>query len=154
MFLIVGTGALARELEGLAAELGLGDRVVFAGFREDVPRVLSACDINALTPVSGESFGIALIEGFCAGLPAVATDVGGVSSVCRDGQTGLLCPPGDHECIARSLSRLLSDAELRDRLARNGKRMALEEFTEEAMIARAEALFREVAGAAPGGGVR
>ena len=145
-FLVIGGGSLGGELSRLAEDAGIADHVIFAGFRTDVPRILSACDVNALTPVSGESFGIALLEGFCAGLPAVATDVGGVRSVCRDRETGLLCRPGDADCVAGAILELLGDSELRTGFARNGRRMVEGEFTEEIMLRRAEALFREVIG--------
>jgi len=143
-FLIIGKGTIEVELRERARETGLAETVVFAGFRKDIPRVLSACDVNALTPVSGESFGIVLLEGFCAGLPAVATDVGGVRSVCRDGETGILCPPGDVDAIADALVKLLSDAELGRQYARNGKRMVEDEFTDERLMENAEALFRRL----------
>ncbi len=143
-FLIVGKGGAAGDIHAMAKSMGLADRVVFTGFRADVPRILSACDVNVLTPTSGESFGIVLAEGFYAGIPCVATDVGGVGAVCRNEETGLLCPAGDSDAVAAALARLLEDGELRGRLARKGREMVDEEFTYDALVERADELFRGV----------
>jgi glycosyltransferase involved in cell wall biosynthesis len=143
-FLLVGEGGEAAHLKELALRDPLVGRVVFTGFRADVPRILSACDLNVLTPVAGDSFPVALLEGAAAGLPAVATDVGGIKGICRDGVTGLLCPPGDVGAIAHSIARLLADPELRERLGRNAFAMIRNEYTEGIMLDKAEALFRRL----------
>ena len=90
---IVGDGPSRPELESLRAELGLGEAVAFRGYQEDVRPFLSAADFFVLSSIS-EGISIALLEAMAAGLPAVATDVGGNREVILQGETGLLTPAG------------------------------------------------------------
>ncbi|MBF6619479.1 MAG: glycosyltransferase [Patulibacter sp.] len=112
--LIVGAGPVEDPagtrpaLEALAAELGIAGAVTFAGRREDVPRVLAACDV-ALLPSDHENLPLALLEYMAAGLPIVATAVGGVPTALADGAYGLLVPPRDPVAIAAALRRTLDE---------------------------------------------
>src|SRR5262249_55707283 len=92
--LLVGDGPLRAVLEALAAPLGVGDRVTFAGYRDRPERFLRLMDVFALTSRS-EGMPLAILEAWAAGLPVVASRVGGIPEVVADGRTGLLFPAGD-----------------------------------------------------------
>ena len=106
VFLIVGDGPLRGELEALTRALGVEKNVIFAGYREDVPRVLSVFDIKVLPSVT-EGFGIAILEAMAMGKPVIATGVGGVKEILKDGETGFLVPPQDPEALSERIIYLL-----------------------------------------------
>lgn len=108
-----------HRLEALAAELGIAERVAFAGHREDVPAVLSQLSLFVL-PSLYEPFGRVLIEAMAAGLPIVASRAGGVPEIVVDGETGLLVTPGDAEALAVAIETVMGDAALAARLAKSG----------------------------------
>ena len=92
----------------MAESLGLAEAVHFLGQRQDVPDLLNAMDIFVL-PSYSEGVSLALLEAMAAGLPVIATAVGGLPEVVEDGVTGLLIPPRDAEALAGALERLLAD---------------------------------------------
>ena len=114
-FVLVGDGDLRPELEAQAAALGLGDRVVFAGHRPDIPAVLAAIDVLCISSTY-EGTPLALFEAMAAGKPIVSTAVDGCREVLTDELTGLLTPPQDPDRLARALVRMRRDADLRQRL--------------------------------------
>lgn len=118
---LVGDGPLRSRLEGLARELGLVNDVAFLGRLppEATRSVLAAADI-ALLPSVQEGSPLAMIEALAAGKPLVASAVGGIPEVVREGETGLLVPPGDAAALADALRRLVEDAPLRARLGSAG----------------------------------
>ena len=117
--LLVGDGPLRRDLERQAERLGLDRRIHFLGVRSDVPAILSAVDVFALTSVS-EAASITLLEAMASGLPVVVTDVGGNPEIVRQGIEGLLVPRGDAVSIAQALLQLLGDAGLARQLGMAG----------------------------------
>ncbi len=143
-FLVVGTPTRGEEFRAepifrLAKELDLGPRLVFAGFRQDIPAVLAAMDVFAF-PSRAEAFGLVLIEAMAAGLPVVSTASDGVLDIVVDGQSGLLVPPQDVAALEKAVLRLLASPELRLELGREGQRRVEELFTAERMVARVEEL--------------
>lgn len=106
--LIVGDGRRRGEMEELAAALGLAGIVHFLGSRLDIPDLLAALDILVL-PSYSEGSGLAVLEAMTAGLPVVASDVGGLREIVRHEDTGLLVPPRQPQTLAHSLARLLAD---------------------------------------------
>jgi glycosyltransferase involved in cell wall biosynthesis len=106
--LLAGDGPLRGELEQTAARLGVADRVRFLGVRGDVPDLLRAADVFALTSVS-EAASLTLLEAMAARLPVVITAVGGNPEIVRDGREGLLVPRGDAPAAAVALLRVLDD---------------------------------------------
>jgi glycosyltransferase involved in cell wall biosynthesis len=114
---VVGTGPLQADLEREARELGIADRVLFTGMRDDVDVLLPAFDVFALSS-RFEGLPIALVEALAAGLPSVVTSVGGVPEVVTHGQEGLVIAPGSAEALADAVGILLSDDGLRRRMAR------------------------------------
>jgi len=144
-FVFVGDGPLRPTLHALAASLGLGDRVVFAGTRADMPRVLSALDVVAV-PSHSEGMSNALLEAMAMALPVVATRVGGNPDVVRDGETGRLVAPRDAADLARVLVELVKDAKARDSLGRAARRHVAGSLSLSGMVARYQELYRGVAG--------
>lgn len=114
---VVGDGPDRGKLEGLAREKGLGERVLFTGFRDDVPRVLSAFDVMVIASVS-EGFPLTAVEAMAAGKAIVATDV---VEVIEDGVTGLVVPAEDPGALKSAVARLLEDEDLRARLGERAK---------------------------------
>lgn len=140
---IFGEGAERGALQALAGTLGIGDRVAMPGWDEDVRARLADFDVLAL-PSRSEGFPLVVPEAMLAGLPVVATPVGGVEEAVRDGETGLLVPVGDAVALAAALSRLAADPPLRAALGAAGRQGARARFTAARMAAAYAALWREV----------
>jgi glycosyltransferase involved in cell wall biosynthesis len=124
---LVGDGpdrpAVERELE----RLGLGGRVTLQGTRDDVPELLASSHVFVLSSHS-EALPVSLLEAMAAGLPVVATQVGGVPELVVDGETGLLVPAGDPPGLAAALQRMVDDPALRARLGAAGRARVEEHF--------------------------
>jgi glycosyltransferase involved in cell wall biosynthesis len=133
-FLIVGDGALRPRLETLAHTLGVHDRVLFVGERTDVPRLLAAMTVFVMPSLS-EGGPYTVLEACAMARPVVATPVGLVPDLIRDGENGLLAPIGDSAALARAVVRLLDDDALRLRLGVAGRRAVHEHHSAEKMIA-------------------
>jgi len=115
-FVLVGDGDLRPALEAQAAALGLGERVLFAGHRTDVPSVLAALDVVCISSTY-EGTPLALFEAMAAGRPIVSTAVDGCREVLEDGRTALLTPTRDPGALAEALLRVLEGTALRRQLA-------------------------------------
>ena len=143
-----GQGPLTPELQRIARDAGVADRVYFVGRipDKDLPAWYHACDAFCLPSVEpAEAFGIVQVEAMACGKPVVCCELGnGVTWVNRDGETGLVVPPADAEALAAALSRLSRDPPLRARLGAQGRRRAFSEFTSEAMAKSTLAVYREV----------
>ncbi len=146
---IAGEGPEGPRLRRLAARLGLGDRVRFAGnvSPADLPPLYRSADAFLLPATSpAEAFGIVLLEAMASGLPCITTEVGtGTSWVVQDGVTGLVVPPSDPAALAGAIRRLAGDAALRARMGAAGRARVEAEFTQERMVQRVEEVYREVA---------
>jgi glycosyltransferase involved in cell wall biosynthesis len=140
-FAIVGEGELRADLECRADELGLTERVLFTGARDDVPDLLASFDVFAF-PSLFEGLCLAVIEAQAAGVPVVATPVGGIRETVIDGETGLLVPPRDPQALAQAIRRLLDDRDLAAKLADEARRRVRERFSVERMVQRTLALYR------------
>lgn len=127
----IGTGALRAELEQRCAALGIGARVHFVGLRNDVADWLSCFDVFVL-PSAWEGVSLALLEAMSAGLPVVATAVGGTPEVVVNGVTGLLVPPGDADALAYALDTLLRDPARQRIMGAAGQQRIYEHFSVEA----------------------
>ncbi len=142
--LLAGDGSLREAGERRAAERGVGARVHFLGMQAEVADVLAASDVFALAS-DWEGTPLAVMEAMAAGLPVVATAVGGVPELVSDGETGLLTLSGDMLAFAEALARLAGDAELRVAMA-NAAQVRSERFSVDAMVAAYAALFERLAG--------
>ncbi|MEA3213641.1 MAG: hypothetical protein QOE70_6698 [Chthoniobacter sp.] len=136
---IAGCGPLEAALRRCAEEQGVTDHVVWAGFREDVPRMMKAFDVFALTSVH-EGFGLVLVEAMAAARPVVATRAGAIPEVVVDGETGFLAEPAQPQQVADALLKL-TDAAVRARLGAAGHRRVLANFTLEQMWRQTDALY-------------
>ena len=127
--ILVGEGEERIRLEALARQLGISDNVVFFGRtnRSDVGSLLKGCEFLVL-PSRSESFGMVLIEAMLVGKTAVATRVGGIPEVLGDGERGLLVDPESAESLARGISRLLDDSQLRTRLSNEVAQWVSQEY--------------------------
>lgn len=145
LFALAGEGPLRAQLEAEAAALGLGDRVVFLGRRNDVPDLLASCDVFVL-PSLYEGTSLAVLEAMAAGCPVVSSAIGGTDELIEDGVSGLLVAPGDAAALAAAIARLLGDPELRASMATRARRHAQADFTREEMARRVEGVYAEVVG--------
>lgn len=141
--LLVGQGELADVLAQEAQMLGISNEIVFAGQRTDVTRVLATLDVFVL-PSRWEGLPNAVLEAMAAGLPVVATKVGGVSEAVIDGMTGLLVPPSDPGSLAQSTIKLLHDTDLRCRMGQAGQDYVRAHFDIGNMVKQTEALYQEL----------
>lgn len=132
--LVVGDGPEREFLQSLAGGLGLAGRVLFIGFRNDVPRLLPLLDV-AVIPSLKEGLSIFCLEALAAGRPVVASAVGGLPELIQHGRTGLLVPPGDSGALARAIVTLLRNRVVADTLGRRGREMVAGRFTREQMLA-------------------
>jgi glycosyltransferase involved in cell wall biosynthesis len=142
-FLMVGGGALRAQLEHEAEALGLRDRIIFTGARRDVPRLLAALDVSVLSSVK-EGMSNTIMESMAAGLPMVATRVGGNAELVIDGETGYLVPPRDPERLAEAIERVLEDPARARAMGRAAQARIAERFSIDAMVASTTALYDEL----------
>jgi len=140
---ILGDGPRRGGLGSLAEQLGVGDSVVFAGEVADVSERLARADVFVLASRS-EGMPISVLEGMAAGLPVVASAVGGVPEIVVDGETGYLVPAGDAKLLAERLESLVQDAGLRTRMGANGFGRVEELFSLETWRSRYLELYRSL----------
>lgn len=136
---LVGDGPLRAEVEARAAALGVADRVVLTGLRRDVPRLLRAFDVFALSS-RWEGLPRVFPQAMAAGLPIVATRVAGAADAIVDGVTGLLVEPGDIEALSRALLAVSQDDARRRQMGAAGL-SRVEEFSAERMVRGLEAIY-------------
>ena len=149
--LVIGDGPLRADAEERARRLGIGDRTVFTGVRGDVPDLLAGMDVLAFSSTR-EGLSIAMLEAMAAGVPVVATNVGGNPELIESGSSGQLVPAGDTPALAAKIADVLLDENLSERLRANARRRVEDHFSLAAMVASHEALYRGEL--EPSGGVR
>ncbi|HRW08678.1 MAG TPA: glycosyltransferase family 4 protein [Caldilineaceae bacterium] len=141
-FMMVGDGPLRGEVEALAAELGIADRLVLTGLRRDVPELMAAFDFFALSSL-WEGLPRVLPQAMATGLPIVATACDGSAEAITDGENGFLVPPGEPAQLAERLCQLLADPALAEQMGVTGQDR-VDEFSDERMVAQITALYREL----------
>ncbi|MCX6357791.1 MAG: glycosyltransferase family 4 protein [Candidatus Aureabacteria bacterium] len=139
-FLYVGDGPLRGEVEGMIGQLGIADRVRLVGLRRDVPELVKSMDIFVLLSL-WEGLPRTIPQAMAAGLPVVASDVGGAGELVRDGVSGFLVPAGDYAAAAERVIRLLGDVALRRRMGEEGRISLPADFSVETMVRRIEGLY-------------
>ncbi len=140
---LVGDGPGLPEARAAARSLGLAEKVFFLGMREDTLDILAAGDIFILSSAR-EGFPISILEAMRAGLPVVASAVGGVGEAVVDGESGLLFPAGDAESLCKSLERLITEPDLRRSMGAAGRKRYQEQFTLEQMAEKTLSLYLAV----------
>lgn len=143
-FLLVGEGREREALETQVRAARLMDRVLFAGFQDDVLPWMAAMDMLVLPTIEKEGFGRVLVEAGAMSKPVISTDIGGMAEVVSPGESGLIVPAGDVTELANAMVQLLEDEELRLRMGRAGRARALAHFSVEQMVSNTEAVYREV----------
>lgn len=133
-FQFVGDGPRRQALEQLAVQRGVARHIDFLGHREDVPALLAAADAFAL-PSRSEAFPNGAIEAMAAGLPVVASAVGGLVDLIDDGRTGLLVPPGDPESLAQALATLIDSPARAAAIGRAAREDVHRQYSFDRMIA-------------------
>ena len=139
-FVLVGDGPLRPEYEGMAAQLGIKEKILFVGERHDIPAILASLDVSVLIS-SSESLSNVILESMAAGVPVVATDVGGNPELVKDGETGLLVPPGDEKKLVDALAHLVRDPIARSQYAGKSKEYARANFHMDQVCLRFEQLY-------------
>ena len=146
MYLTFGHGGYRAALESEVRKLGLSERVVLAGRREDPAAVLAGFDLLVHASVYPESFGRVLIEAMACGVPVVATDLGGPREIIETPAQGTLIPAEDPEAIAEAVIRLHGDATLRKGLSKAGRARVESAFGIERCVREVEAVYASIAG--------
>lgn len=142
-FLLIGDGPYREQLEQHVARLELGRRVIFMGFRLDIPKLLSEITLSVLPSLS-EGLSNALLESMAAGIPVVATRVGGNPELVEDGTTGLLVPTRDHQALAGAISLLLGNPDLAERMGAAARQRVAERFPMQLAIRTTERLYQRL----------
>jgi len=143
-FLLVGKSTDSEVMRAAVDAAGLAGRVIMAGYRSDIPDVLAAIDVLANSPRAREGLSVAILETLAAGRPVVATRVGGIPEIVRDGETGLLVPPEDPAALAEAVLTLIADRDLAARLGAAGARLVREGFTFDTMVEGNERVYLDV----------
>lgn len=143
-FLIVGDGSLKEVLKNKAKELGVEDAVIFAGYVEDITKLMNAVDVNVLTS-DYEALSISLIEGMTVGKPCITTDSGGTREVVENGKSGFVIPVNDCVSLTACITKLASDAELCRKMGAEGIRIAGEKFSPGEMADKLYNVYIELA---------
>ena len=147
-FVIIGDNSdnpeYKAELKQLTGRLGLEDRVVFTGFRTDVPELLSALSVAVSPSLGLEGMSNSILEAMAAGVPVVATRVGGTPEIVEDGVSGLLVSPGDPEALAAAISRLLHDNTMAKQLGETARRRVFGRYSLEQAVASTERLYEDL----------
>ena len=143
IFILAGEGPERANLEAQAGELGLNQRVLFLGYRQDVADLLACCDLFVL-PSLFEGLPLSILEAMVANKPVVASSIGGIDEAIVHGETGLLVPPANPTALAAAIQTVLSDSDLGHRLAAAGKRRVHEHFSAEAMVRQVADIYEDV----------
>jgi glycosyltransferase involved in cell wall biosynthesis len=144
--LIVGQGPLLETLQAQAESLGISRNVKFLGWVPSALDVMQAMDLLILPSTHIEGFGVCLVEAAYLGKPGVASDLPGIREACVHGETGLMAPVGDAPKLAEYIGTLLTDRNLYDTYARQGKARTEKLFTVERMAEELEQLYLEMLG--------
>lgn len=139
---LIGDGPLLSEMQALAGALGLENRVRFLGQRTDVDRILSEAQISLLA-TNWEGFPLSILESMRAGLPVIASGVGGIGESVRDGESGYLVRRGDVEQLRERIDRLLRSPDLRVRMGASGRVRFEQDFTLAHSVNRTLAVYQD-----------
>ena len=142
-WLLAGRGPLEAELRAMAGKLGLDERVIFAGFRTDVPDLLAAADLVVVSSTC-EGCSVAILEGMACGRAVVATRVGGTPEIIEDGRTGLIVEPRRPDQLAGAVVQLADDGPGREEMGRRGMDVVRDRFSIQRMVGRYEQVYEQL----------
>ena len=141
-FILIGDGHLMTELIAHTSTLGIENKVIFTGWRSNVAQLINAFDIFVL-PSLNEGMGRVLVEAMAMGKPIVASDIGGIPDLVKDGANGILFPPRDVDAMAKAILKLLLDRELARKMGKEGERISLN-YDTGAMVKKIEGLYEDL----------
>ncbi len=142
-FLFFGKGPLEHRIKEMVQSKGISEFVRFCGFREDIDKIIS-CLYMLVHPAYMEGLGVSLLQASAAGVPIVATDVGGIPEVVIDNFNGYLIPSGSVDGIVDKVLALIEDKELAKSMGEKGKRLVKERFSVDKMVSRYITLYNEI----------
>ncbi len=142
-FVFVGDGNLESRLERQAESLGIRENIIFTGWRKDAVKIIALFDI-LVVPSLNEGMGKMLIEGMSLGKPVVASRVGGIIDLVKDGDDGILVPPKDSEALEGAILKLIRNKNLAKEMGRNGKAKVYPEYDTFVMVKQIEELYEEL----------
>ncbi|MBE9575075.1 MAG: glycosyltransferase family 4 protein, partial [Proteobacteria bacterium] len=135
----VGKGDLEEEVRSEVSRTGVSEKVTFLGWRDDIPEIMQVLDIFVL-PSLNEGMGRVLVEAMAAGKPIVASNVGGIPDLVKDGQNGFLVKPGDSKSLSFAIKKLLDDKKMREEMGKKGRAMA-GNYSVKKMVKKIDALY-------------
>lgn len=138
-----GRGPLMGRIQEAAARMGLVEACIFAGFRNDLERILPCLDV-VFHPARMEGLGVSLLQASASGVPVVAAPVGGIPEIVSHGKTGLLVPAEESPAMAEAVAGLLRERQWAHRLGRNGREKVCREFSIDAMVSGNQAVYRRL----------
>jgi len=141
--IIIGSGPMENELKRYSQELGLEKDVIFAGLRTDIPRLLKMLDLLVM-PSTREGLPMIALEAMAAGVPVIASKVGGTPEVVIDGETGILILPEDPDSLARAIVKCLASSAIRDKIVEGAKKIIEDKFQLAHMIKNTENTYLEL----------
>ncbi|MFC1657944.1 glycosyltransferase family 4 protein [Candidatus Omnitrophota bacterium] len=141
--LVVGTGKTEEELKDWVAKENLAERIVFLGNIAQLRSFFAILDLMVLPSIQ-EGLGYSVLEAQAAGVPVVASSVGGITEVIQDRETGILVEPGVPAELYQAIKLLLGDAGMRRRIVENARKQIQERFSLEKMVAQVEAVYKEL----------
>lgn len=136
--------AYYQKLRHLISQLGLSDRVIFTGFRGDIPRIMAASDVIVHSSSEPEPFGRVVAEGMAAGRPVIATAGGGVLDIIEDHVTGLLVPLKTPNLMAKAILELLENPEQANRIGRQARQRARERFSTRQHVTAVQQIYHQI----------
>lgn len=149
--LIIGDGPERNALEERVRQMKLTERIKFLGFQKDIQRLIQLFDVVAVPSIQ-EGLSIFCLEALASARPVVASAVGGIPEIIRDGQTGILIHPADPGALARGVVSLLSNRELAQKLAIQGQQLVFSEFSQCQMLRKTEEIYEKILNGIYGGG--
>ncbi len=140
VFVFVGDGYLKASLERQAESIRVRKNIIFTGWRKDAAEILDLFDILVL-PSLNEGMGKVLVEGMALGKPIVASSVGGIIDLVKNGENGILVPPRDSDALGNAILQLIKNKNLAEELGKNGKAKVYPEFDASVMVKEIDDLY-------------
>lgn len=139
-----GEDKYCDSLKETAKRLGIENRVTFTGHRDDIEKLMAACDIAVHCSTAPEPFGRVIVEAMMCGTPVIASNAGGAREIVIDGETGQLTPPGDAQALAEAMQKYLDQPEWAAEMAKNAKARAKELFSEDALVEKSMKIIEDL----------
>jgi len=145
-FVIVGYGPEQQQVREKIIQLGLQDRVVMTGYRQDIPEVMAALDVFVVSSTAGETLTQTIPQALAMETPVVATNIGGIPDIIHHGETGFLVLPGNSQELADHILKIVQDPDRGATMARNGRKLVLNSFSSQGTVTKNESLYQDLLG--------